>query len=81
MQLLSFLLPDPAGLQLVGWEVDPTQATIALNLRSQQTTLPCPLCQVPANRLHSQYERTLADLPGSDAALVHGSDLRYVLGN
>jgi transposase len=50
----------------VGWEVDPAQAIIALNLRSQQATLPCPLCQGPANRLHSQYERTLADLPWGD---------------
>jgi transposase len=76
VQLLSNLLPDPAGLQLVGWEVDPTQATIALSLRSQQTTLPCPLCQVPANRLHSQYERTLADLPWGDWCVKLGLAVR-----
>jgi transposase len=63
VQLLSFLLPDPVGLQLVGWQLDPAQAAIALSLRSQQTTLSCPRCQVPAKRLHSHYQRTLADLP------------------
>jgi transposase len=76
VQLLSLLLPDPAGLQLVGWEVDPTQAIIALNLRSQQATLPCPLCQKPANRLHSQYKRTLADLPWGDWRVKLGLGVR-----
>jgi transposase len=76
VQLLSFLLPDPVGLQLVGWEVDPAQAIIALSLRSQQTTLPCPLCQVPADRLHSQYERTLADLPWGDWCVKLGLGVR-----
>jgi transposase len=63
VQLLSDLLPNCVGLQLVGWELDPSQAVVALSLRSQQTTLPCPRCQVPASRLHSHYPRTLADLP------------------
>jgi transposase len=32
-------------------------------VRSAQTRVPCPLCAIPARRLHSRYERTLADLP------------------
>src|SRR4029453_3652414 len=27
------------------------------------TSAPCPLCATPARRIHSDYERTLADLP------------------
>jgi transposase len=57
------LLPDPVGLQLVGWQLDPAQALIALNLRSQQTSLSCPRCRAPTERVHSHYQRTLADLP------------------
>ena len=30
---------------------------------STQTSAPCPLCATPAQRIHSDYERTLADLP------------------
>ena len=41
------------------------QATtqITLRVRSTQTRVPCPLCATPAARIHSRYERTLADLP------------------
>jgi transposase len=63
MELLSCLLPDPTGLRLVTWDLDPTKPAIALTLISQQTTPSCPLCAVPAQRIHSHYERNLADLP------------------
>lgn len=66
VQLLSILLPDPVGLQLVGWQLDPAQALISLNLRSQQTHFSCPLCQMLTERVHSHYQRTLADLPWGD---------------
>jgi zinc-finger of transposase IS204/IS1001/IS1096/IS1165/Transposase len=32
-------------------------------VRSTQATAPCPLCTTRARRIHSHYERTLADLP------------------
>jgi transposase len=32
-------------------------------MRATQTSAPCPLCATPAQRIHSDYERTLADLP------------------
>jgi transposase len=63
MELLSCLLPDPTGLRLVTWALDPTKPAIALTLISQQTAPSCPLCTVPAQRIHSHYERSLADLP------------------
>jgi len=34
-----------------------------LNLSSTQTIVPCPLCGGLTHRIHSHYERTLADLP------------------
>jgi transposase len=44
-------------------EVDETAAQITLRVQSTQTRAPCPLCATPAQRIHSDYGRTLADLP------------------
>ena len=63
MELLSCLLPDSTSLHPVSWHIDPEQATAALSLISRQPAPECPLCHVAATRLHSRYERTLADLP------------------
>ena len=57
------MLPDSTSLHPVSWHIDPDQATAALSLISQQPAPECPLCHVAARRLHSRYERTLADLP------------------
>jgi transposase len=57
------LLPDTTILRLEACAVDDTTAQITLTVRSTQATVPCPLCTTPAQRLHSHYERTLADLP------------------
>ena len=50
-------------LRLEACEVDDTMAQITLRVCSMQTSVPCPLCTTPAQRIHSHYERTLADLP------------------
>jgi transposase len=76
VELLSFLLPNPVGLQLVGWQLDPAQAVIALSLRSQQTIPSCPRCQAPTERVHSHYRRTLADLPWGDWSVRLGLMVR-----
>jgi hypothetical protein len=57
------LLPDATLLHLEAWHVDDTTAQITLRVRSMQTTAPCLRCATPAQRIHSHYERTLADLP------------------
>jgi len=44
-------------------EVDETAAQITLRVQSTQTRASCPLCATPARRIHSDYGRTLADLP------------------
>jgi transposase len=66
MNLLSCLLPNSTNLHPVSWHIDPDQATIALTLISQQPAPECPLCHRVAERLHSHYERTLADLSWAD---------------
>src|SRR6516165_2476674 len=46
--------------------MDDTTAQITLRVQSTQTRAPCPLCDTPARRIHSRYDRTLADLPWAD---------------
>ena len=43
--------------------LDNAAAQITLRVRSIQATAPCPLCMTRARRIHSHYQRTLADLP------------------
>jgi transposase len=57
------LLPDATVLRLEACEVDDTTAQITLRVQSTQTRASCPLCATPARRIHSDYGRTLADLP------------------
>src|SRR5882672_4504322 len=61
--VLARLLPDATVLRLEACEVDDTTAQITLRVQSTQTSAPCPLCATPARRIHSDYGRTLADLP------------------
>jgi transposase len=61
--VLSALLPDATALHLEACEVDAPTTQITLRVRATQTIAPCPLCATPARRIHSDYERTLADLP------------------
>ena len=57
------MLPDATTLRLEACDVDDTTAQITLRVQSTQTRAPCPLCATPARRIHSDYGRTLADLP------------------
>src|SRR5262247_637561 len=61
--VLARLLPDATVLRLEACQVDDTAAQITLRVQSTQTSPPCPLCAAPARRIHSDYGRTLADLP------------------
>src|SRR3954464_8083656 len=62
MNLLARLLPD-SRVRFETWNLDPVRSTITLTLRVRRITACCPLCGRRAKRVHSRYERTLADLP------------------
>jgi transposase len=64
--VLARLLPDATALYLDACAVDDATRQITLLVRSTQTRVPCPLCTIPARRIHSHYERTLADLPWAE---------------
>ena len=63
MELLQYLLPSFHLLRLDSYEVLPSEHQLRLNLTSTQTEVACPLCGQLSHRVHSRYERTLADLP------------------
>src|SRR5262245_27170434 len=61
--VLTRLLPDATLLRLETCDVDDSTAQITLRVQSTQTSAPCPLCATAARRIHSDYGRTLSDLP------------------
>jgi len=50
-------------LHLDACTLDNAATRITLRVRSTRATARCPLCTTRAQRIHSHYERTLADLP------------------
>ena len=70
MNLLSCLLPDATHVRLETWRLEPASATITLTLSAPRATARCPLCGRRSKRVHSRYERTLADLPWGEYAVT-----------
>ena len=64
--ILARLLPDATLLRLEACAIDDATRQIIFAVRSTQARAPCPVCTTPASRIHSHYERTLADLPWAD---------------
>ena len=62
MELLQSLLPGAGLLRFDKCEIEGGNH-LTLSLSSTQTIVPCPICGGLTHRVHSRYERTLADLP------------------
>ena len=62
MEFLQSLLPGAGLLRLDRYAIEGGNR-LTLSLSSTQTIVPCPLCSGLTQRIHSRYERTLADLP------------------
>jgi transposase len=59
------LLPDPAVLTLVSIEINKEARMITATAKTTGSVAHCPACGQEADRVHSHYVRTLADLPCS----------------
>lgn len=70
VKLLNQLLPSPEHLQLQNYELNVEQRQIRVWMESIQPTVHCPICAHAAYRVHSFYERTLADLSWAEYQLV-----------
>ncbi len=62
----SILLPESALLRMESLRFDEANRRLTFTLVSHQDALYCPVCLAPATRMHSQYTRTIADLPWAD---------------
>lgn len=68
MQFLQCLLPGASLIRLEHYELEHDRLT--LNVSSTQISALCPLCLTVTHRVHSRYERKLADLPCVSFSLV-----------
>lgn len=75
--LTHLFFPTLSGIRVDRlWRED---AAIHLAVRATRRFARCPLCQRRAKRVHSHYERTLADLPcGGDRVTLHLRVRRFV---
>jgi transposase len=55
------LLADSQALALENLIASDTQ--VILVVKAIQSAVPCPCCNQPSSRVHSRYQRTIADLP------------------
>jgi hypothetical protein len=65
------LLALPAGLEITAFSRQ--KGTLCMSVLSTQSCSPCPVCGFPATRIHSRYQRRLADLPCA------GQPVRFLL--
>ena len=63
MQFLQCLLPDSNLFRLEDCEMDIATEQLSIHVSSTQISTQCPVCGNLTHRVHSRYERTLADLP------------------
>jgi len=62
MSLNSFLAL-PSGLEVIA--CSKLEGRLCVSLLSTQPSSPCPVCGSAATRIHSRYQRRLADLPST----------------
>jgi transposase len=66
MDLLSSLLPLGTSFRVEDLAVDAPAQQVTVELQAIATSRPCPSRQMPAERIHSHYQRTVADLPWAE---------------
>ena len=70
MELLQCLLPSSSLLCLNSYEIDVDSHRLILTVSSTQAVGRCPICGSLTQRIHSRYQRTLADLPCLHFSLI-----------
>jgi transposase len=59
--LLSSILHLPAGITITS--VHPSATELVVRIVCCYSSMPCPECHQPSTRIHSNYQRTVGDLP------------------
>ena len=61
MRTLASCFDLPENMTIIS--VHPTALTLTIDLACSDLTACCPLCHQPSERVHSKYQRTVADVP------------------
>ena len=69
-EMLSSVFHFPAGITIDS--IDPSANELVIGVTCVFPSMPCPECQQPSARIHSRYQRMVADLPcaGRNVILV-----------
>ena len=70
MSVLTHLLPDSNNLKLENCQLDEIKTQIKLIVSAISRVVNCPVCNQPTQKIHSRYERLLADLPWADYSIT-----------
>nr|MDZ8016456.1 transposase family protein [Nostoc sp. ZfuVER08] len=70
MSVLTHLLPDSSNLRLENCQLDKIKTQINLIVSAISRVVNCPVCNQPTQKIHSRYERLLADLPWADYSIT-----------
>jgi len=60
-ELLSSVFHFPAGITIDS--IDPSANELMMRVACDFPSMPCPECQQHSARIHSRYQRLVADLP------------------
>jgi transposase len=78
-ELLSSVFHVPAGITIDS--IDPSTNELVIRMACDVPRMPCPECQQPSVRIHSRYQRLLADLPCAGRNVILALTLRkFVCG-
>lgn len=70
MDLLPYLLPLGDSFQVNQLCIESEEQLVTVELEAIAPDCPCPSCRLPAERIHSRYQRTVADVPWADLIVM-----------
>jgi transposase len=80
LSLATVLLPGPSCLRLT--DISATDTRISLELTATRVVVACPACAAESSRVHSLYQRSVADLPWAGVPVtLHLHIRRFVCRN
>jgi transposase len=78
-EMLSSVFHFPAGITIDS--IDPSAYELVIRIVCDFPTMPCPGCHQPSARIHSRYQRLVADLPCAGRNVILALTLRkFVCG-
>src|SRR3989441_5253180 len=78
-EMLSSVFHFPAGITIDS--IDPSANELVIRIACDVPNMPCPECQRPSARIHSCYQRMVADLPCAGRNVILALTLReFVCG-